>query len=92
MAISALPPDDRPIRAMFMYGTNCGSISGCGYADYSAANRVDFGLVTFSYPGDTHWEYVYVMADESGRPQLGSTLSPSPPPLFSVPSLEPAGN
>jgi hypothetical protein len=91
VAISALRPGDRPIRALFMYGTNCASIAGCGYAN-PLAGRVDFGLVTFSYPGNTHSAYVYVMADAFGRPQLGGTLSPSPPPLMSEPSLNPSGD
>ena len=84
-AIAALPPGDRPIRAVFRYGTNCADIAGCGFNPMSG--RVDFGLVTFSYPGDTHWEYIYIMADASGRLHFGSRLSSSAPPLFSEPSI-----
>jgi hypothetical protein len=84
LAITALPPDDRPIRAWFEYGTYCAATSGCGFT--AAANRVDFGLVTFSYAGTTRQEYIYVVADKSGRPRLGGTLSSSPPPLMSIPT------
>jgi hypothetical protein len=84
LAISALPPGDLPTTATFTYGANCGDTS-CGY--YSApAYRVDFGLVTFGYAGDSDREYVYVVADEDGRLHLAGTISFSPPPLLSVPT------
>jgi len=87
LAIAALPLGDHPDLAVFAYGTYCGTTSGC---DLSApANRVDFGLVTFSYADDTHHEYVYVVADRDGRLHLGGTLSASPPPLMSVPTPVP---
>ena len=84
VAITALPPGDHPVRAEFDYGTNCGATSGCGLTPQ--ANRADFGLVTFSYAGAARQEYMYVVADASGRPRLGGTLSASPPPLMSVPT------
>jgi hypothetical protein len=84
VAIAALPPGDRPIRAVFEYGTYCGATSGCGLTPQ--ANRADFGLVTFSYAGTRRQEYIYIAADASGRPRLGGTLSASPPPLMSVPT------
>jgi hypothetical protein len=90
VAIAALPQGDRPIRAVFEYGTYCGSTSGCGMSPQK--NRADFGLVTFSFPGNMHQEYVYVVADAMGVPRLGGTLSSSPPPLMSVPTPIPAGN
>jgi hypothetical protein len=84
VAVAALPPGDRPIRATFHYGTYCAMTSGCGFS--APANRVDFGLVTFSYAGNAHQEYIYVVADVFGRLRLGSTLSAFPPPLMSVPT------
>ena len=82
MAIGALPPGDRPIRATFAYDTYCAMELGCGFG----GNRVDLGLVYFVYAGTTHQEYVYVVTDASGHPRLGSTLSASPPPPGSVPT------
>ena len=88
LAISALPPGDLPTLAIFTYGTNCGAIAGCGLEpEYF---RVDFGLVTFRYEGDTHWEFVYVVADEDGRLQLAGEISPSPPSVLSVPTPIPS--
>ena len=88
VAIDALPPGDRPIRASFVYGTNCADTAGCGISP--AANRTDFGLVTFSYAGTEYREYLYVVADESGRARLGGVLSSAPPPLMSVPTPVPS--
>lgn len=84
VAVAALPPGDRPIRARFDYGTYCALVSGCGLS--GPAGRTDFGLVWFSYADPTHMEYVYVVADAAGRPRLGSTLSASPPPVMSIPT------
>lgn len=87
LAVSALPPGDYPDRAYFSYGVNCGSTS-CG-GHYPTEFGVHFGLVTFRYQGDTHWKYVYVVADQDGRLQLAGIISESPPPLFSVPTPSP---
>jgi hypothetical protein len=84
LAITALPAGDRPIRAVFWYGTYCGASSGCGLSPQ--ANRADFGLVTFSYAGSTRQEYIYIVAYGRGRLRFGGTLSASPPPLMSVPT------
>ena len=85
LAISALPPGDLPRRAVFTYGTNCGSTSCGGHSPEDFG--VDFGLVTFSYADDdTHREYVYVVADDDGRLQLAGAISSSPPPVLSVPT------
>jgi hypothetical protein len=90
VAIAALRQGDNPVRASFEYGTYCGATSGCGTSPQK--NRADFGLVTFSYAGNTHSEYVYVVADASGQPRLGSTLTSSPPPIMSVPTPIPSGS
>jgi hypothetical protein len=89
VAISDLPPGDRPIRASFEYGTYCGSTSGCGFSPQ--ANRVDFGLVYFSYAGSGRQKYIYIAADADGKPRLAGQLSSSPPPLMSVPTPIPSG-
>jgi hypothetical protein len=83
VAIAALPQGDQPITAKFEYGTYCALSSGCGLGQ---ASRTNFGLVTFTYPGGGRREYVYVVADATGQPRLGGTLSSSPPPFMSVPT------